>query len=457
MRIVVVGAGIGGLTAARDLVAGGHEVTVLEASSRIGGKLRTAEVAGVRVDVGAEAMLARRPEGVELARSLGLPVVHPTTATSRLWTRGELRALPRSIMGVPTDLDQLAATGVLSARGLARARAEAELPIDVLRRNLADSDLSVGEVVDDRFGAEVTDRLVEPLLGGVYAGRAREISLRAAVPQLAAMVARGPVTPQAAAIPPASGAPVFAGVAGGMGRLTEALAVGLEVRTGVRVVACALRRTGDHRYRVATDGEAFDADGVVLATPARTAGRLAVGMLGSFRCCEHLESLDYADVAVITLAFRTGELPLDGTVSGFLVPPVEGRFIKASTFSFAKWDWVREAGDPLLLVRTSVGRAGEVGALDHTDAELVERSLADLRAAIGPTGRPVDSHVQRWLGALPQYPPGHLRAIERIRAEVAAQPGIALCGAAYDGVGIPAVVASAHRAAAEVVGGIMGA
>ena len=127
LRIVVVGGGIAGLTAAHVLGAD-HDVLLLEGSPVVGGKLRLAEVAGVTVDVGAEAMLNRRPEGVELARELGLPVVHPTTATSRVWSRGELRPLPRSLMGVPFDLDELAASGVLSADGLARARAEVVTP-----------------------------------------------------------------------------------------------------------------------------------------------------------------------------------------------------------------------------------------------------------------------------------------------------------------------------------------
>ena len=124
MRVAVVGAGVAGLTAARDLVADGHDVVVLESSPDVGGKLRRAEVGGVVVDVGAEAMLNRRPEGVDLARSLGLDVVHPTGATSAVWTRGEVRPLPRSLMGVPLDLGELRASGVLSDEGFARAEDE---------------------------------------------------------------------------------------------------------------------------------------------------------------------------------------------------------------------------------------------------------------------------------------------------------------------------------------------
>ena len=205
---MVVGGGVAGLVAARELAASGRGVLLLEASPQIGGKLRSADVAGLTVDVGAEAMLARRPEGIDLVASLGAEVVHPTTATSSIWSRGALRPMPRSLMGVPFDLEQLADSGVLSPDGLARARTEVETDVP--------DDISVGDLVAGRLGDELVDRLVEPLLGGVYAGRAREISAAAAVPQLLAMARRGNLLDQAAAVP-ASSAPVFAGLAGGMG------------------------------------------------------------------------------------------------------------------------------------------------------------------------------------------------------------------------------------------------
>ena len=155
-------------------------------------------------------------------------------------------------------------------------------------------------------------------------------------------------------------------------------------------------------------------------------------------------------MAVVTFAFPAeAAVVLEGS-SGFLVPPVDGRAIKASTFSFAKWGWVREAGEGLLLLRTSLGRYGEETALQASDEELVAWSLADLREAVGLVDVPVDTHVQRWGGGLPQYAVGHLDRVARIRAAVAALPGLAVCGAAYDGVGIPAVIASARRAVAEV-------
>ncbi|CAI9415713.1 Protoporphyrinogen oxidase [Nocardioides sp. T2.26MG-1] len=442
-----MGAGIAGLSAARDLVAAGHDVVVLESSSRVGGKLRRDEVAGVTVDVGAEAMLNRRPEGVGLARELGLPIEHPTVASSRIWTRGELRPLPRSLMGVPLDVRELEYSGVLSREGLARVREE-----PTLWPERVDDDISVGELVDRRFGPEVTDRLVEPLLGGVYAGHARLISARASVPQLLTYASRGSILEQAGAIPTTYAGPVFAGVPGGMGLLPESLAAGLDVRTGATVRELVRTATGFAlTVGPTTAPEMVEADAVVLATPAAPTARL-LGSVAPVAAAE-LAAVESASMVVVTFAFRGDDVPdLAATESsGFLVPAVEGHRVKAATFSFAKWGWVREAGDGLLLLRTSLGRHREELALQATDEELVAWSLEDLGAAVGLTAVPVDTHVQRWGGGLPQYAVGHLDRVARIRAAVAEVPGLAVCGAAYDGVGIPAVIASAHRAAAAVV------
>ncbi|HET6939404.1 MAG TPA: FAD-dependent oxidoreductase, partial [Nocardioides sp.] len=256
MRVLVIGGGLAGLTAAYLLTGDGHDVTVLESAPEPGGKLRRTEVGGVVVDVGAEAMLNRRPEGVVLARELGLEVVHPAVQSSRIWTRGELRPLPRSIMGVPLDLQELRETGVLSQEGLARVEAEQPgLPVDV--------DLSVGDLVGSRLGDEVVDRLVEPLLGGVYAGHARRLSARATVPQLVFLAANGPLLDAAV---PASDVPVFAGLPGGMAGLTQTLAAQVSVRTDATVRELARTESGwAVVVGATTHPERLEADAVVMA------------------------------------------------------------------------------------------------------------------------------------------------------------------------------------------------
>ncbi len=453
-EVVVVGAGIGGLSAAYQLQQQGRDVLVLEGSPQVGGVLRRRSVAGVPVDVGAEAMLNRRPEGVDLATALGLEVCHPTVASSRIWTRDALRPLPRSLMGVPLDLDDLAASGVLTDAELARVRAEsghAATPVG--------DDVTVGDLVDDRLGHAVTDRLVEPLLGGVYAGHARRISARAAVPQLVALAERGSLLDQAPGLtgPSTYSAPVFAGLPGGMGGLPLRLAERLEVRT--RATVRRLDRVpvhGGHRFALTvgptTDERTVTADAVVLAVPAAAASRLLAELAPE--AGRLVGGIETASVAVVTLALRVADAGAlaETDASGFLVPPVEQRAIKAATFSFAKWGWVREAGaaDGLIHLRTSLGRHGEEAALQASDDELVAVSLRDLRDAAGLDAMPVDTHVQRWGGGLPQYALGHLDRVARVRAALEAVPGLAVCGAAYDGVGIPAVIGSARRAVAAV-------
>src|SRR6478672_13359533 len=269
--VVVVGAGVAGLVAARDLVAAGHDVQVLESSPRVGGKLARAEVAGVTVDVGAEAMLNRRPEAVGLARASGLAdrVVHPATTTANLWSRGRLRPMPRTLMGVPADARALTESGVISASGLARVALERGLPAT----RLDGQDVSVGWLVEERFGKEVVDRLVEPLLGGVYAGHAREISARAAVPQVVALLDqdRSMMRAAAAATVQAAGVPVFAGLVGGLGQLPGAVvtAAGFDVRTGTTVRDLAHAAEGGWNLVLGSthDAEVLHADAVVLATP----------------------------------------------------------------------------------------------------------------------------------------------------------------------------------------------
>lgn len=437
---VVVGGGIAGLTAARDLVTAGLSVLVLESSPDVGGKLRLATVAGVEIDVGAESMLARRPEAVGLAAELGVDLVHPASGSSQLWTRGSLRPLPRTLLGVPLDPSGLAASGVLSDEGLARATHETALP-------LGHHDVSVAELLGSRLGPEVVDRLAEPLLGGVYAGHASNLSADAAIPQVVALLREhGSLLAAAASLPPASDAPVFAGVEGGVGLLPKRLAAGLAVRTSAPVRELMRTSTG-FRLTVGSTRtpETLETGRVVLATPGAPTSRLLANVAPEAAC--ELAAVEYASMAIVTLAVPALEV---GDSSGFLVPAVDGRRIKAATYSFSKWGWVGAASD-LRILRASIGRHREEASLQATDDELVARVVGDLALATGQEIRPVETHVQRWGGALPQYAVGHLDRVGRIRAAIGTVPGLVLCGAAYDGVGVPAVIGSARRAAASLL------
>ncbi|MEK9522007.1 protoporphyrinogen oxidase [Streptomyces venezuelae] len=460
--VVVAGGGIAGLAAAHRLALAGHRVTLLEAGPRLGGKLLAGEIAGAPVDLGAESLLARRPEAVDLARAVGLGdrLQAPGTTTASVWSRGELVPMPKGhVMGVPGDAR--AVEGLLSAEGVRRIALDAELPPTEVGE-----DTAIGAYVAARMGHEVVDRLVEPLLGGVYAGDAYRISMRAAVPALFAAArehrtltdAVRAVQRAAAAVPADAagagtglGGSVFLGVDGGVGTLPGAVADAIRAAGGEIVTdapVTALRRTGATGWQVVCGDRVRAADAVVLATPAGPAAGLLAPHAPA--AAAELDAVAYASMALVTLAFRRTDVPaLAG--SGFLVPPVDGHTIKASTFSSQKWRWVTDGAPDLFVLRTSVGRHGEEEQVLREDADLVAASLKDLGAATGLAARPVATTVTRWTGGLPQYPVGHLDRVARVREAVAALPGLRVAGAAYDGVGIPACIASAHRAADEII------
>ena len=463
-RVVVVGAGISGLVAALRLRTGpgtgaAPEVLVLEAGARTGGVLQRTEVAGVVVDTGAESLLARRPEAVGLAREVGLgaDLVHPATTRASLRIAGRLHPLPAgTLLGVPGRPEQLA--GILDDAERARVAAEPGLPAPPLEH-----DVPVAEHVAARMGPAVVDRLVEPLLGGVYAGSAARLSLRAAAPQLWAQAVRGGSLLHAvrdlqpAAPPGGAPVPVFAGIDGGVARLPDAvrgalLAAGGEVRCASAVTGLA--RDGD-AWVVTTAAGTERADAVVLAVPAPVAARLLRPVAPA--AAAELAAVETAGVALATLAVPAAQLDgLEG--SGLLVPPSEGAreglLAKALTLSASKWDWVRAQRDDVRVLRVSMGRAGEEGVLDRDDADLVRTATADASALLGRELTPVGSGLVRWRGGLPQYAVGHVERVARLRAAVAAVPGLAVCGSVLDGVGVPACIGAAERAAAQVREGL---
>ncbi|MDF5757907.1 protoporphyrinogen oxidase [Spongiactinospora sp. TRM90649] len=456
-HVVVVGGGISGLAAAyflRRQAGDAIRVTVLEGAPRIGGKLHASEVAGVTVDAGAEAMLARRPEGKELARLTGLgdDLVYPGTTKASVLSRGALRPFPSGqVMGVPSDMIALGRSGVVSPGGIARALLDQVLP-----PTLVTTDVSVAAYVRARMGGEIVDRLIEPMLGGVYAGRAEALSLDATMPRIASAArSERSLANAARAIAgeaPKDGEPVFTTLRGGMGGLPRAVAAasGADVRTGVPVRE--LRRTPSGWSLVTGPVPApqtLEADAVILAVPAGPAGRLLAEEAPA--AAAELAAIEYASMAIVTLAYPRAAFPEPPTGSGYLVPPVEGRPVKAATFSSVKWPHLAAADPNSIILRCSVGRIGEELILQREDDELVALGMAEMSELMGVRGLPLDTRVTRWGGSLPQYEVGHLNRVARIRAAVAASPGLAVCGSAYDGVGVPACVATARTAAARVL------
>jgi len=262
-----------------------------------------------------------------------------------------------------------------------------------------------------------------------------------------------------------SGGSVFTTLAGGLGVLPSYLAKasGAEIRTSSMARELSRRPAGEPVWRLAVGSaaaqERVEADAVILAVPARPAGRLLAGVPGASAAVTAFTEISYASMAIVTLGYPRSAFPGASLAalgwSGYLVPAVDGRAVKAVTFSTVKWPHLAgvtaRGSEPLEIVRCSVGRIGEEAVLQRADDDLVALAAAEFAQATGVRGAPVASRVTRWGGALPQYTVGHLDRVARIRAAVASQPGLAVCGAAYDGVGIPACVATARAAVSQVM------
>ena len=464
-RVAVVGGGISGLAAAhrlRTLLGPAARITVLEQRDRVGGVLHTVDLAGAPFDVGAEAFLVRRPEVPALLAELGLAdaLVHPTPAAASIRAAGRTGPLPPgTLMGVPTSAARL--DGLLSPAGLAAVAAEPQRPLSWE----PGGDVALGALLRSRMGDEVADRLADPLLGGVYAGRVDALGVRATVPALAAALDEGAPSLTAAADRAAGGArapsasrdvsgdsarpcgPVFGAVRGGYRVLLDALvrAAAPEVRLSATVRE--LHRTeGGWRLVLGptTAPEALDVDAVVLAVPAPAAARLLASAAPV--AAKAAGEIELASSVVVALAYRAEDAASLPPTSGVLVAADEPLSVKAFTHSSTKWAHLADGG--LVRLRASLGRFGEATTLQVDDAELVARARADLATLTGITAAPVATHVQRWGGGLPQYGVGHL---ERVRAiEEGLPAGLAVAGAALHGVGVPACIATGRTAAERV-------
>jgi protoporphyrinogen/coproporphyrinogen III oxidase len=442
-RVAVIGAGISGLVAARQLAAAGAQVVVFEQAARVGGQLHGTAVAGHHVDVGAESFFTAARAPLELIDELGLrdQLVPAVSGASWIWTDQGLRPLPEGFTPAgPTRLGPVLRSRVLSVKGIARAGLEPFVPA-----SHGDEDVSVGHYLERRFGRELTDRLVDPLLGGLHAGDVRRLSLHAAAPQLAALARthRSLLLRRRAAPRPG---PAFVTLRGGMSQLTERLAAvtsGIEFRLDTRVTRVA--RAGRHLTVSLRDGAGWAGQGVVLATPAHVAAQLLRD--GSPAAGAELSSLRAASVVVTALAYpaAANELPAIARGTGILVPSSQGRLLKAATFLSTKWS--HHAADDLVLIRASAGRAGDDRAIELDDATLVGQLHRELAEATGLAVAPIDARVQRWSSTMPQLEVGHHERLAEITGALARDlPGVALAGAPYHGPGLASCLRSAAAA-----------
>jgi oxygen-dependent protoporphyrinogen oxidase len=456
-RIVVIGGGIAGLAAAYRLAMArsGAEIVLLEAGNRLGGKIVTERIGDLVIEGGPDSFLSMKPRGIGLAREIGLESrligTIPENKRSFVSFGGTLHQLPEGLSGlVPTNLGAIARSPLLSLAGKSRLALDYVLPAST-----SSEDETLGAFIERRLGKEAYERLVEPLMAGIYAGDGRRLSLAATFPQLRAaerahgglikgVLANRPSSPTASALTP------FVSFEGGLRELVDRLERdlrdrGVVIRTGAPAVALRKDASG-YRVRLAT-GEEIAADGAIVATPAKPAAEL----VGSDwpAAGEALRAIPHVSTAIVALAFPK-TVPLDGY--GYVIPRIAGRPVLACTWVSSKWP--RRAPVDLSLVRVFIGRAGEAPSTERSDEELLRIALDELRETVGITSEPMVSRIYRWVDGMPQYTLGHLERVAAVETAIASAAGLAIAGHAYRGVGIPDCIASGEHAAERVLAAI---
>ncbi len=442
-RVAVIGGGITGLSAAWEFhrTAPNTEVTVFE-SGRLGGKLQASPFAGLaNVDEAADAFLARVPWGRELCAELRISdLVSPATGRAYVLHRHRLHRIPDGlVLGVPAGIRGLVRSRLLSPLGLARAGGDLVRPVTP-----PDHD-NLGRLIRDRFGREVLERLVDPLIGSINAGDADQLSLRASAPQIAepASQSRSLLVALRRQRTTVADGPVFMAPRTGMASIPVILAERLRIgntRIETHRSITEIARDGS-RWRV--DGEPFDA--VILATPADVSSRLVRPFAPNAGA--GLGSIPYAGVVMVTLHVRSPVGPLG---SGYLVPKPEQRHVTAVSLASYKWaHWRPEGGGSIL--RVSLGRLGNQLPLDFTDLQSVHTAIDEVGEHLGVELDVIGHRVTRWARSFPQYLPHHLDRVGAIEQSLRDEaPGLVVAGAAYRGVGVPACIRQGREAARAV-------
>jgi oxygen-dependent protoporphyrinogen oxidase len=467
--VVIVGGGISGLAAAWELSGGPvgptpqtPRIELIEASDHFGGALTTTDFADRRIDLGADGFLARRPEAVALVRELGwqdrLEAIDASGAS--IWLHGTLNELPAGlVLGLPVSHRQIDQVRGLSWRARLAARRDEWWP----RRLEVKDDMSIGEIVRTKLGRELSYQFIEPMIGGIQAGRIDELSAKSVFPPLLNAARRGgslmkalrPESTDVTTAPTGAG-PMFYSLLGGVGSMASELERrllerGVVMRSNVEVTA--LRRTPSEAYpwEVDTANTSTPANVVVFAAPAPVAGQLLGSLDPAFRA---LLSVKRAGAAMITFAIPRGNVTLTDSGTGVLVPlsstwSGEGTLmVTAITLLDRKWPRLRRDDDVVL--RAHVGRIDDERWSQMDDEELIARVARELSEILPRFGAHTEARVQRFAQGLPQYLVGHDQMIAAAKA--ASSPiAIALCGMAYDGVGIPASIGSGRRAAREAL------
>jgi protoporphyrinogen/coproporphyrinogen III oxidase len=448
--VTIIGGGISGLSAAYHLTV--HRpslgVTLLEAAPELGGKVRTDRVAGYVIEGGPDSFLASKPPAIELCDELGiaghLQSARADTRRTFVMRHGRLHDLPSGLSGlVPAQLGPLFRSDLFSLSGKGRIALERFIPP---RRDATDE--SLGSFVRRRFGSQAYNRLIEPLMAGIYGGNGDNLSLAATFPQLREMevrhgsVLKGVTAPR----PPGAtgGRAGFLAPVGGMGELIEALvprlgAVNIRCSTSVQ----RIERTGEG-YAVELDtGEMIEAHAVIIATPAHAAAHLLETVAPPL--AETLCAIPYSSSVTLSMAYREEDVARALGGYGYIIPKAEGRPVLACTWTSSKF--AGRAPDGFALIRLFFGRGGRESLLRLSDDELTALARDELRTTLGISAMPLLVRLFRWPDAMPQYTPGHLKRLARIHAYLSEHPTLRLCGAAYSGIGVPDCIRSGKLAA----------
>lgn len=461
-QLLIIGGGITGLAAAWEAIQFPRvEVTLIDAQPRLGGKILGSAMAlpdgqTMMLDEGADAFLCRVPDAVQLCTELGLEseFTHPAVGRAQVFVGGELRFLPTdTVLGVPVDFEPLAASGLLSEAGMRRARSEVDP-----NWSAPSGDVSIGAFLTERYGRELVDHVVGPLIGGINAGDVDTLSLKAVTPQLFDAAAGGgsltlALRKQAQRAAPLPNEPVFTALLGGTTVLIEALHEALEAR-GVQIItesealACSLTEQGRVVTKLSTQN--ITADEVLICTPAPIAAQLLRTI--SPEASAQLEEIEYSSVALLTFVFDRAAVASELPASGFLVPRTAGLLMTAASVGSTKWaHW--DDGRHVVL-RVSAGHDRDARGVELTDQELTDGLLRDLATTLGITDAPLATRVSRWPKGFAQYRVGHLELVENLERSLSRDcPKIMLAGASYRGLGIPACIRQGRSAAARLVDG----
>jgi protoporphyrinogen/coproporphyrinogen III oxidase len=472
--VVVVGGGISGLATAfallqRASTAGlSLRCTVLDADSSWGGKIVTHRVGDIVTEAGPDSFLSQKPAALDLCTKLGLADqlinTNETVKKACVLYKGRMHDLPEGLLSfVPRQLKPFLRSGLLSWRGLVRMGLEIAVP-----PGPSTGDESLAGFLRRRFGAQAYERVLEPLMAGIYAGDAEQMSLRATFPRFFELeqqhgsVVRGMMEAKKTAAAASSGQgrrTMFVSLRNGLGDLVTALThrlteQGAELRLGTRVEALRVRSHELGRWMydlILHDGSARSAESVVLATPAHVSSDLLRPL--SPIAGGVLDLIPYASTATIAMAFPRA---MTSGIEGFgcIVPRAEHRALIAATWTSLKWP--HRAPADQLLVRCYVGGVGREEILHLDDAALTAKVRAELAALCGIRAEPSYTEVNRWWRAMPQYTLGHLDRLAQLDAAVSRYPGLVLTGAGYRGVGIPDCIRDGATAAERIVQDLVG-